>query len=48
MASFDTSKIVADIKARKTKRKEPPKYIFVKNPRNNKKTKKLKETLKNT
>ena len=41
MASFDTSKIVSDIKAGKITSKEPPKYIFVKNPRNNKKTKKL-------
>ena len=41
MASFDTSKIVSDIKSGKIKRKEPPKYIFVKNPRNNRKTKKL-------
>ena len=41
MASFDTSKIVSDIKAGKTTSKEPPKYIFVKNPRNNKKEKKL-------
>lgn len=41
MASFDTSKIVSDIKAGKITSKEPPKYIFVRNPRNNKKTKKL-------
>ena len=41
MASFDTSKIVSDIKAGKITSKEPPKYIFVKNSRNNKKTKKL-------
>ena len=41
MASFDTSKIVSDIKAGKITSKEPPKYIFVKNPRNNKKTRKL-------
>ena len=41
MASFDTSKIVSDIKAGKITSKEPPKYIFVKNPRNNKKEKKL-------
>ena len=41
MASFDTSKIVADIKAGKVSSKEPPKYIFEKNPRNNKKVKKL-------
>ena len=41
MASFDTSKIVSDIKSGKIKRKEPPKYIFVKHPRNNTKKKKL-------
>ena len=41
MASFDTSKIVKDIKARKTTSKEPPKYIYEKNPRNNRKVKKL-------
>ena len=41
MASFDTSKIVSDIKAGKITSKEPPKYIFVKNPRNNRKVKKL-------
>ena len=41
MASFDTSKIVADIKARKITSKEPPKYIFERHPRNNKKIKKL-------
>ena len=41
MASFDTSKIVSDIKAGKITSKEPPKYIFVKNPRNNTKTRKL-------
>ena len=41
MASFDTSKIVADIKAGKVSSKEPPKYIFEKNPRNNRKVKKL-------
>ena len=41
MAAFDTSKIVKDIKAGKIKSKEPPKYIYVKNPRNNTKTKKL-------
>jgi len=41
MASFDTSKIVSDIKAGKITSKEPPKYIFVKNPRNNRKIKKL-------
>ena len=41
MASFDTSKIVSDIKSGKIKSKEPPKYIFEKNPRNNRKVKKL-------
>ena len=41
MASFDTSKIVSDIKSGKITSKEPPKYIFVKNPRNNTKTRKL-------
>lgn len=41
MASFDTSKIVSDIKAGKITSKEPPKYIFEKNPRNNRKVKKL-------
>tara|TARA_B100000524_G_C23597865_1_gene351489 strand:+ start:90 stop:620 length:531 start_codon:yes stop_codon:yes gene_type:complete len=36
MASFDTSKIVADIKARKITSKEPPKYIFESNNRGRK------------
>ena len=38
---FDTDKIISDIKAGKITSKEPPKYIFVKNPRNNTKKKKL-------
>ena len=41
MASFDTTKLVENIKAGKITSKEPPKYIFEKNPRNNRKTKKL-------
>ena len=42
MASFDTSKIVKDIEAGKyTSKKEPPKYIFERHPRNNRRIKKL-------
>ena len=41
MASFDTTKLVKDIKAGKITSKEPPKYIFERNPRNNRKVKKL-------
>lgn len=41
LPSLNFSKTIADIKAGKIPDKEPPKYIFERHPRNNKKIKKL-------